>query len=185
MSKNSFKKTIQERYKGRGNSWVKVMKDQEGSKQIQDLLDTQPKDKVEEYTNHTDREGFFWIRFTRVEGSSSDPLIKFEVRYKGSKIDHPDFTVLIEDKVAQHFTLLGNTPYKLQYEINPTARKVKKTEYPRKFISKKENSEDLLEVNIEKEIRVIKEAALTKPTDRELEEWYEFLKVNNIYEENF
>ena len=67
MSKNSFKKTIQERYKGRGNSWVKVMKDQEGSRQIQDLLDSQPKDKVSEYTNHTDREGFFWIRFIKRE----------------------------------------------------------------------------------------------------------------------
>lgn len=184
MSKNSFKKIIQERYKGRGNSWVKVMKDQEGSRQIQNLLDTQPKDSVAEYKNHTDREGFFWIRFTRVEGSPNDPLVKFEVRYKGSKIDHPEFCVLIEDEVAQHFSLLGNTPYKLQYEIDPACRKVKKTEDPRKFISKKENNEEVFEVNIEKEIRVIKEASLTKPTDKELEEWYEFLKINNIYEDN-
>ena len=32
--------------------------------------------------------------------------------------------------------------------------------------------------------KIIKEAVLTKPTDRELELWYEFLKLNNLYEEN-
>ena len=185
MSKNSFKKIIQERYKGRGNSWVKVMKNQEGSSEIKKLLDAQPKDEVLEYKSHTEREGFFWIRFTKIEGTSNNPLVMFEVRYKGSKIDHPNSTVLIEDKVAQHFSLLGNTPYKLQYEIDPSIRKAKKTNSPKKLITNVKSSEEIIELDIEKEIRVIKEASLTKPTDSELEEWYEFLKVNNIYEENF
>ena len=38
MSKNSFKKEFQQRYKGRGNSWVKVLKDQEGSSEILNFL---------------------------------------------------------------------------------------------------------------------------------------------------
>jgi hypothetical protein len=186
MTKNSFKKIIQERYKGRGNSWVKVMKSQEGSAQIQKLLDTLPKDKSAMYIQNTDREGFYWIRFVKAEGSSNESLVRFEVRYKGSKIDHPEFTVVIKDEVAQDFALLGNTPYKLQFEIDPANRKAKKSEHPRNFVAKQIKSDDVfdVDVDVEKEIRIIKEVSLTKPTNRELEEWYEFLKVNNIYEEN-
>lgn len=184
MTKNSFKKIIQERYKGRGNSWVKVMKRQEGSEQIQKLLDTLSKDESAMYIQNTDREGFYWIRFVKAEGSSSESLVRFEVRFKGSKIDHPEFTIVIKDEVAQDYALLGNTPYKLQFEVDPVNRKAKKIEHPRNFVAKQSKSDDVFEVDIEKEIRIIKEVSLTKPTDRELEEWYEFLKVNNIYEEN-
>ena len=43
---------------------------------------------------------------------------------------------------------------------------------------------DNLEIDVEKEVSIIKEAVLTKPSNRELELWYEFLKLNNLYEEN-
>ena len=37
MKKNSFKKNIQDRYKGRGNSWVRVDKSNEGYEYIKRL----------------------------------------------------------------------------------------------------------------------------------------------------
>ena len=182
MTKNSFKKSIQERYKGRGNSWVKVLKNQDVAKDIEKLLSNID---AESYIKHTDREGFYWIRFSKVEGTSSNPLVKFEVRYKGSKIDHPESTILINDNIAKEFSLLGNTPVKLQLEVDPNERKTKTVSAVKKHRAKNSvKIEDDLEVDIEKEIRTIKEAVLTKPSDKELELWYEFLKLNNLYEEN-
>ncbi len=182
MSKNSFKKTIQERYKGRGNSWVKVLKDQEGAKDIEKLL---LNINAESYITHTNREGFYWIRFSKVEGTADQPLVRFEVRHKGSKIDHPESTILINDNIAKEFLLLGNTPVKLQLEMVPSERKTKTLDVIKKHRIKNTAKEiDNFEVDIEKEVRIIKEAVLTKPSNRELELWYEFLKLNNLYEEN-
>ena len=182
MTKNSFKKAIQERYKGRGNSWVKVLKDQKGAKDVKNLLLNVNADS---YVKHTDREGFYWIRFSKVEGTSSNPLVRFEVRYKGSKIDHPENTILIDDNIAKEFSLLGNTPVKLQLEIDPSERKTKTLDVVKKHRIKNSVKEmNNFEVDVEKEVRIIKEAVLTKPSNRELELWYEFLKLNNLYEEN-
>jgi hypothetical protein len=182
MTKNSFKKSIQERYKGRGNSWVKVLKSQEGAKDIEKLLSNVDS---ETYMNHTDREGFYWIRFSKVEGTSNETLVKFEVRYKGSKIDHPESTILINDDIAKEYSLLGNTPVKLQLEVDLSERKTKAVDVVKKHRIKNsaKDMEDI-EVDIENEVRNIKESVLTKPSDRELELWYEFLKLNNLYEEN-
>ena len=182
MSKNSFKKAIQERYKGRGNSWVKVLKDQKGAEDIENLLSNID---AEFYVTHTNREGFYWIRFSKVEGTVDQPLVRFEVRHKGSKIDHPESTVLIADSIAKEFTLLGNTPVKLQLEMVPSERKTKSIDVVKKHRIKNSAKEmDNFEVDIENEVRIIKEAVLTKPSNRELELWYEFLKLNNLYEEN-
>ena len=182
MSKNSFKKDIQERYKGRGNSWVKVLKEQKGAEDIENLLTNI---NAESYIDHTNREGFYWIRFSKVEGTADQPLVRFEVRHKGSKIDHPESTILIDDNIAKEFSLLGNTPVKLQLEIDPSERKTKTVDVVKKHRIKNSVKEmDNLEVDVEKEVRIIKEAALTKPSNRELELWYEFLKLNNLYEEN-
>jgi len=181
MSKNSFKKSIQERFKGRGNSWVKVNKDQEGYSDIVCHL-KKFGDDAKDYIDHIEREGFAWLRFSKVEGDAENPLVRYEVRFKGSKIDQPESFLIFKNNLSETFSLLGNTPVKLQLEIDPEKRKVDKTNFSKneKMISKKEE----VFIDFEKEIKVIKEAALTKPTDDELEKWYEFLKVNNLYEEN-
>ena len=51
MSKNSFKKSIQERFKGRGNSWVKVNNNQEGYDDIINHLQNFG-DSTKEYIRH-------------------------------------------------------------------------------------------------------------------------------------
>tara|TARA_B100000927_G_C16427130_1_gene453972 strand:+ start:780 stop:1328 length:549 start_codon:yes stop_codon:yes gene_type:complete len=181
MSKNSFKKSIQERFKGRGNSWVKVDKDQEGYSDIVCHLEKFG-DDAKDYITHIKREGFAWIRFSKVEGDASNPLVRYEIRFKGSKFDQPESFIVFKNALSETFSLLGNTPVKLQLEVEPEKRKADKTNFSKneKTSSKKEE----VFIDLEKEMKVIKEAALTKPTDDELEKWYEFLKVNNLYEEN-
>ena len=182
MSKNSFKKSIQERYKGRGNSWVKVNNNQEG---YSDIICHLKKfgDDAREYITHIEREGFAWIRFCKVEGDASNPLVRYEVRFKGSKTDQPDSFLIFKNNLSETFDLLGNTPVKLQLEVKPENRKQVKTQ------SKKNTESSIYKeevfIDLENEIKSIKEAVLTKPTDYELEKWYEFLKLNNLYEENF
>ena len=181
MSKNSFKKSIQERFKGRGNSWVKVNNNQEGYNDIVCHL-KKFGDDAKDYINHIEREGFAWIRFSKVEGDATNPLVRYEVRFKGSKIDQPESFIVFKNILSETFDLLGNTPVKLQLEIDPSNRKQIKTS-----VIKNNNSslhKEEVFVDIENEIKLIKEAALTKPTDYELEKWYEFLKLNDLYEEN-
>ncbi|MAJ89949.1 MAG: hypothetical protein CMD08_01565 [Flavobacteriales bacterium] len=183
MSKNSFKKSIQERYKGRGNSWVKVNSDQEG---YDDIINHLKKfgDDSKEYISHIERESFAWIRFSKVEGDANNPLVRYEVRFKGSKVDQPESFLIFKHSLTETFDLLGNTPVKLQLEVLPANRKQTSSKVIRNSNTSgsTKNEEDI--IDLEKEVRIIKEAALTKPTDRELENWYEFLKVNNLYEDN-
>jgi hypothetical protein len=183
MSKNKFKKQIQEKYKGRGNTWVKIPKD---SQAFQSFLSLIPSCKEgSAFLEHVNREGFGWARFAKVEGTESDPVEIFEVRYKGSKFDHPENLLTVSHSISKDFPLLGNTPVKLDIEILPENRKVKKQDFTFKRKVTK-NSEEVIEdfQDVEQEIRIIKEAALTKPSNKELENWYEFLKLNGLYEEN-
>ena len=183
MSKNTFKKQIQEKYKGRGNTWIKIPKD---SFAFQSFLNLIPNcDEGSLFLEHVNREGFGWARFSKVEGSESEPVEVFEVRYKGSKIDHPDNLLTVSYNISKDFPLLGNTPVKLDIEVLPNNRKTKKqTSQVKRKITKDSNEviEDFQDV--EQEVRIIKEAALTKPSNKELENWYEFLKLNGLYEEN-
>ena len=182
MSKNSFKKSIQERFKGRGNSWVKVNNNQEG---YDDIINHLQKfgDSAKDYLSHIKREGFAWLRFSKVEGDENNPLVRYEVRFKGSKIDQPESFLVFKNSLSETFNLLGNTPVKLQLEIDPENRKKTKDQTQKKQTTNIEKNEEVF-IDLENELRVIKEAALTKPTDHELEKWYEFLKLNNLYEEN-
>tara|TARA_B100000085_G_scaffold192510_1_gene176407 strand:+ start:921 stop:1472 length:552 start_codon:yes stop_codon:yes gene_type:complete len=182
MSKNSFKKSIQERFKGRGNSWVKVNNNQEG---YDDIINHLQKfgDDAKNYISHIEREGFAWIRFSKVEGDANNPLVRYEVRFKGSKVDQPESFLIFKNVLSETFELLGNTPVKLQLEVNPNDRKQTKIQNKKNDKSVIQEEKDVF-VDLDDEIKVIKEAALTKPTDYELEKWYEFLKLNDLYEEN-
>ena len=184
MSKNNFKKTIQEKYKGRGNTWVKIPKDSSAYKKFIELI-PDCKDGIT-FKEHINREGFGWARFSKVEGTVNNPKELFEVRYKGSKIDHPDSILILSHDESKDFPLLGNTPVKLEIEVSPEKRKTKDI---KKVIQQKnvfkESKEEIIDIEtIGQEIKIIKEAALSKPSDRELENWYEFLKLNGLYEEN-
>lgn len=183
MSKNNFKKDIQERFKGRGNTWVKVSFESEAYSYIEALLDT-VEDKVKsEFISHNQREGFSWMRYKKVIGNADNPILVFEVRIKGSKIDQPEYEINIPDKICKKLELLGNTPVKLELE---KVNKSIKTKNISKSNTKKNNSNVTLkdDFEIDLEVKIIKEAALTRPSDNELKEWYTFLKANDLYEES-
>lgn len=183
MSKNNFKKEIQQKYKGRGNTWIRIESDSPAYQSFLSLIPSCEEGKT--FLNHVNREGFGWARFSKVEGTKDNPLELFEVRFKGSKIDHPDNILTVEYSVSKNFKLLGNTPVKLDLETDPSNRKQKQVK--KDFKRKIENNTESIEIDktdVVKEIRLIKESALTKPCDKELENWYEFLKLNGLYEEN-
>lgn len=184
MSKNNFKKDIQQKYKGRGNTWVKIHKDSPAFQQFLSLVPACSEGLL--FKSHVDREGFGWARFSKVEGSAESPVEMFEVRYKGSKVDHPENILKVSYDVSRDFELLGNTPVKLNLEVLPENRKAQKTSAKSSVRKISKNSEEVVEdfQDVEQEIRIIKEASLTKPSSRELENWYEFLKLNGLYEEN-
>ena len=180
MSKNKFKKQIQDRYKGRGNTWVKVEFKSKAYEYVEEILNKVKEEVKSQFIEHNKREGFSWMRYKKVVGDENNPITIFEVRIKGSKIDQPEYEVNIPDQFVSELELLGNTPVKLQLE---TENKVFKQ---KTVVNKKTKvvNDYIPEVDIENEIKIIKEAALKKSSDSELKEWYKFLKANNIYEES-
>ena len=180
MSKNSFKKEIQNRYKGRGNSWVKVQSDSPSFSDIEQYL-LNVGDEANVFKENIIREGFAWLRFSKVEGDQNNPVCTFELRFRGSKIDHPENLISFNDAIAKEFPLLGNTPHKLQLELDPSERKTKTQNVNQKSRVEK-RKEDADAAN--QTIIMIREASLSKSTSQELKEWNEWLKINNMYEEH-
>tara|TARA_B100001121_G_scaffold130925_2_gene114834 strand:+ start:624 stop:1187 length:564 start_codon:yes stop_codon:yes gene_type:complete len=184
MAKNTFKKSISDRYKGRGNSWVRVDFSDKAYKYIKDIINNANPTDSKAYVVNTTREGFAWMRYKKVSGEELNPTVIFEVRLKGSKIDQPEYSTEIPDSLVKDLKLLGNTPFKLQLESE--VKKVVTVKSSTRKIQKEQNIDEQNQSleEIANNIREIKEAALSKPTSYELNKWYEFLKLNNIYEES-
>ena len=182
MSTN-FKAMIRNRYKGRGNCWVKVPSD---SSVFQTVINSLSNVNASEYLGHIDREGFAWIRFSKPSGNQKEPLATYEVRYRGSKIDHPENIITISYNVAKDLPLLGNTPVKLQLEIDPSERKTKENK-PK--LKKKQaeyvalNQEE--KVDIQDRIKTIEKASLSKPSTQELAQWKTFLSEEGLLDYSF
>jgi hypothetical protein len=178
---SNFKNTIRDRYKGRGNCWVKVPNDSNVYNKVMTIANSP--DGIE-YVRHVEREGFAWIRFSKPTGSEDNPQVIFEVRKRGSKIDHPDCVLIINDNQVKDLPLLGNTPVKMQLEINPEDRK-KKQEKPlpkrRKTKNSTINNGEAEEI-VRQTNEIIKEAKLSSCTELELKEWEKFLKLEGLLE---
>ena len=118
--------------------------------------------------------------------SCSTPLASYEVRYRGSKFDHPDNVITISDNIAKDLPLLGNTPVKLQLEVDPSVRKMKENK-PK--LKKKQNEYVALnqeeKVNIQDKIKTIEKAALSKPSSQELAQWKTFLLEEGLLDYSF
>lgn len=172
----NFKSRIRNRYKGRGNCWIKIPS---SSPAYESVLNTISCADATEYISHIEREGFAWARFTKPSGSESNPLCLFEVRYQGSKIDHPDHIVEISDSIAEGLPLLGNTPVKLQLEVNPSERK-KDIEKPKLRKQSANRIQSTINIEVKSEVEKIKRVVLTKPNTQELGEWRNFLAEEGL-----
>lgn len=180
---NNFKNTIRDRYKGRGNCWVKVPQESVVYNEVVEIANTSD---GSEYMQHIEREGFAWIRFSKPAGNENKPQVLFEVRKRGSKIDHPDCVITVADDIAKTLPLLGNTPVKLQIEVDPANRKqAKQDNMPkrRKNNSTSSNGEKESMINDEElssVTEIVREAKLTTSTSAELREWEKFLELEGL-----
>lgn len=118
------------RYKGRGNSWIKIPYSSPASKMIKKKLKTF-KEKgldITDYEKHCNRKSFFWIRYHNVIGTKDNPFVSFQIRFEGSKIDHKNNLITIPAKISSRFDLLGNTPHRLKLELTDKEMLSMKTE---------------------------------------------------------
>ena len=175
-----LKKEIQSRYRGRGNTWVKVCFESKVFTLIDSLLKEKPSIDTDTYRSHITREGFSWMRFIKTEGKSIDNIKSiFEVRVRGSKEDHPDYRIAFEDDMIKDLPLLGNTPLKLQLETESKSIKGTVNKKIKKISEIKKEEIFAWENKLEK----VKEASLSEPTKKELKEWTDFLKASGLLKE--
>ena len=97
MSKNSFKANIRERYKGRGNCWIKIGRETSTYQEIINKIKDEP--QAVDYLNDIKTAGFAWVRFVSPNGTQESPLITCEIRYLGSKTAQPECTIDIDDNI--------------------------------------------------------------------------------------
>lgn len=183
MKDKNFKIAIRDRYKGRGNCWVKIPR---GLETYDEVLKSLTQFNASEYIENVEREGFAWVRFSKPGGTKSNPECTFEIRFRGSKIDHPDTTLTLDDNLAKELPFLGNTPVKLELEIHPKDRKTKNKSAVKRNSQKSKNVEGSHackeEVNIIKQVEIIKEEVATKSSSDELREWERFLAAEDLLE---
>ena len=186
MSKNfkSIKKSIQDRYKGRGNCWVKVGLDSKVYELIKDFLSSKNQKEVDIFYGNVNREGFAWMRFAKAQIEENLVKTVFEVRVRGSKEDHENYRLAFNDEEVKDLQLLGNTPHKLQLETS--RKKESRAVAVKKCLDKKDVStnlniaQDLSELKLnEEENNKIK---ITTPSPREIKEWVAFLSAAGLLE---
>ena len=104
---------IKAKFSGKGNSWLKI---DFNNKEAAELVKNHLKniDGAEHYLKLTQNAGFYWIRFSKVIKNKDYSL--FEVRYRGSTIDHKDSAIEISNRIVMSCENLSDTPKKLMLE---------------------------------------------------------------------
>jgi hypothetical protein len=184
----SFKKEIKNKHKGRGNSWLKIPNDSQTYSDIISLIS--PIQNSNRIISCYERESYAWIRFSKI--SKNDSGI-YEVRYLGSKLDHPDCTIELSYNEIKLFELLGNTPVKMQIEIDPSDRIDKKQKSvfkssiktKRKLSNVNKSNDESIERNdinsLRDKIKNLKHVKPERSTEKELGSWINWCKLNGIY----
>mgnify|MGYP001390078116 CR=1 FL=1 len=186
----NIKKEIKNKHKGRGNSWLKIPNNTQTYKDIISLIS--PIENSNKILSCYERESYAWIRFSKV---SKNNMGIYEVRYLGSKLDHPDCTIELSHDLINAFELLGNTPVKLQIEIDPKDRVVKNKDpllktniKTKKSLSSLKTSKDNNDISddinsLRSKIKNLQYVKPEKSTEKELSEWINWCKLNGIYNE--
>ncbi len=184
----SIKKEIKNKHKGRGNSWLKIPNSSQTYKDIISLIS--PIKNSSRIISCYERESYAWIRFSKV--SKNDSGI-YEVRYLGSKLDHPECTIELSLNEIKSFDLLGNTPVKLQIEIEPSERIDKKQKEilkskikTKRKLSSLDNTNKSNVVNndisyLKEKIKNLQNVKPEMSTEKELNTWINWCKLNGIY----
>jgi hypothetical protein len=176
----SNKNQIKNRHKGRGNTWLKIKNDTNAYQKILNIISSVDSKKIVSYF---EKAGYAWVRFSKV---NKDDTGMYEIRYRGSKLDHPDCTINLEWKEINSFELLGNTPVKLYLETKESKKEVKTNDNKEVITIVKESVKS--KRNIEDNKACIKEridsARNVKPvrsTQKELDVWNSWCRINGIF----
>lgn len=156
MKQKSIKAEIRDKFSGKGNAWIKIPK----SSIAYSIVDEKLNQNIE-LTSKIKQcfidAGFAWLRFAKPGESTINPTVLFELRFQGSKIDHPDFLVEIPYEQCKNLNSLGTTPFKLKLEnlienedINTEVKEIKE-----KTISRQDKKDILKEENIDIDITQI------------------------------
>ena len=98
---------IKNKHKGRGNSWLKLPKNHIALDLAFKKLSTIDDKNL---FNFFEKEGFGWARFSKI---TKENKVRYEIRWRGCKLDHKDFFVDYNFEDVIDLPLLGNTPLKL------------------------------------------------------------------------
>ena len=110
---NAWRAELKDHFSGRGRQWVKVALDDIAA--TLDDLEIEGHD-VENYRKWVNNAGYAWVRFSGGRLNDDAPAAAFEVRYGGSKIDHPGVYHYMTLDAALEAEFLPNTPYGLRLE---------------------------------------------------------------------
>jgi hypothetical protein len=173
------KNQIKNRHKGRGNTWLKIDINSSIYRNILNILKPLESSNI---INYFEKAGYAWIRFSK---ANKDDTGRYEIRYRGSKMDHPDCTIDLSLEELSSLTLLGNTPVKLFLETNKVKKEVnKKVKVAVNKQLKSAASIEINETNIKERMNNVKNVLPTQSTQKELDTWHKWCRLNGIYSTN-
>jgi len=113
----SWKSELKDLFTGKGNGWLYFKKDTEMYEHISEI--------VEEYKNngedtsawekYTSDAGYVWLRFESVRGTISNPLVRFELRFKDSRKYDKDHMIFLNRSQIDQGEFLGKSPLGLGF----------------------------------------------------------------------
>ena len=107
-------------FAGRGSKWVKLTgKLHEMVLNELAIYESEGTD-IQNYKGWTDKAGYAWVRYNGPRGTEDSPELAFEIRIRGSKIDHPRHLLRVSvenwNKFEENREELGGTPFSMSLE---------------------------------------------------------------------
>lgn len=218
MRQKTVKSEIRNKFVGKGNAWIKIPVTHISYKRV--LIKLNEKEiETQNIRQCFEKAGYAWLRFNKPGDSNIIPSIIFELRYKGSKINHQDFLLEIPYQEIYDVQHLGSTPFKLKLEdliennndyhdneeiltiknvnsnINKSILKDENIDIDLSNISGLKETTDYFDENksnknkldykdyVNQQLKNVKEVEFTNCTQKEFNDWIEFLKLEGIIKE--
>lgn len=117
VSGDDWRSELNDRFGGRGAKWVKVSIEEV----TPTLASLGESEDVVSYVSWIEAAGYAWIRFKGPRVVDGQHMAAFEVRTKGSTINHPEqlhYVPVVE--LDERIELMGTTPYAAKLEVTVT-----------------------------------------------------------------
>lgn len=181
---SGWRQELTNRFKGRGSKWVFV-----SLEEIESTLKTLENNNIscQEYRKNIKNLNKAWIRFSGPKLLKGIPHASFEVRTKGSTIDHPKQLHYIPventnfDSDSCIITLMSGTPkyLKLEEDSKGSSQNLKSTkDKVKKIIKQKKLNKP--EVNVESQEDKLEISLPDFPSSNNPDDWESFLKAEGL-----